>query len=119
MGLLRALFSFKGRLDRSEYAVGFAIYVALLIGFVVWGGPASEWGDLGAILGLASIVVLTWILFATLAKRMHDIGKPGLMSLAVFIPIVGQFTPFVMLFYPGEPDSNLYGSSRPGWFVEP
>jgi len=48
---------------------------------------------------------------------MHDIGKPGWASLAIFIPFVGMLTPFVMMIYGGEPTENAYGPPRRGWFA--
>ena len=114
MGLLRALFSFKGRLNRREYASGIFIFVFLF-------GVLFEilFDKIGAELGLVFFVALMWMFFAVLAKRMHDIGRTGWVSLAVFIPMVGLFIPFVLVFYPGEPNLNLSGEPRPGWFVEP
>jgi len=124
-GMARALFSFKGRLARLEYTVGFGIFIACAGAVTACLGIVSDqlaWNEGDGRLITAEIISflpLLWILFALLAKRMHDIGKTGLASLLVFVPLVGQLVPWVMLFYPGTRETNLYGAPRPGWFREP
>jgi uncharacterized membrane protein YhaH (DUF805 family) len=60
-------------------------------------------------IGLAFLIFGFWALLAALAKRFHDIGQPGYMCFLVLIPIVGVFTPFVLLFLRGAERSNTYG----------
>ncbi len=52
---------------------------------------------------------------SAMAKRFHDIDKPGRGSLLVFVPVVGTFALFALLFYRGDEQQNQYGSP-PIWF---
>jgi uncharacterized membrane protein YhaH (DUF805 family) len=64
-------------------------------------------------------MALIWILLAGMAKRYQDAGFSGWWVLSIFIPILGQFTPMILLFWPGTPGPNRYGPERPGYFVAP
>ena len=65
--------------------------------------------DGGALISLALIAWTLWVLFASLAKRFHDIGKSGSYCLLVFIPLVGAIAAIALLFVPGVPETNEYG----------
>jgi uncharacterized membrane protein YhaH (DUF805 family) len=52
-------------------------------------------------------------MFASMAKRFHNIGKSGWMALMVFLPIVGQITPFALLVCPGSDQDNEFGKACP------
>jgi uncharacterized membrane protein YhaH (DUF805 family) len=105
------LFSFKGRSTRTEYAISLLVYIAFLAVFILTESTAHEYGDAGALVGPVFIVAMLWILFASMAKRFHDIGKSGWMTLLVFIPLIGQFTPFALLVYPGNDYDNEFGKA--------
>lgn len=107
--MIQQLFSFNGRLNRLRYATNMAIYIAIFLFFLFTESEVRAYGDAGAIATLVLIVVMLWILIASMAKRFHDIGKSGWTVLLVLIPIVGQFTPFILLGYPGMPEANEYG----------
>lgn len=47
-------------------------------------------------------------------RRMHDIGKEGVYTLFVLIPIVGWILFIVWAVQPSQPGPNLYGP-YPGW----
>lgn len=54
--------------------------------------------------------VMLWPCIALTAKRFHDIGRSGIFTITLFIPIV-QFIAFVALcIIPGQPGPNAYGS---------
>jgi uncharacterized membrane protein YhaH (DUF805 family) len=108
MRILRGLFSFFGRLSRADYALTLLIGVVVpMIAFgILESSPRSDPRDAAQIL---CMIVWAWVLLAAMAKRFHDIDKTGWATLAVLVPIVGQFTPFVLLFVPGTDGPNQYG----------
>lgn len=92
MNYLRGFFSFYGRINRIQYAM------VMLVGY-----------DLGIYAGFANLIVVICVLFAAMAKRFHDIARSGFSSLLVCIPVAGMFTPFGLLFYPGDASDNRFG----------
>ena len=89
-------FSFDGRIRRTEYALSFLIYLALV--YVL-----GELFKSSSIKGFTFIPVL-WFLWAQGAKRCHDRGNSGWWQI---IP----FYVFWMLFAEGDKEENEYGSS--------
>jgi len=88
------LFAFSGRIPRSAFwimgcilfpvgtLVGFAPYASEADGFVKW----IIWAVYAA-----WCVLSIWISLAVYAKRWHDCGRSGWMSLILLLPIVGVF----------------------------
>lgn len=102
------LFSFKGRFNRIQYAS------ALLVGYIIPFGiflATESWVRANGLdfITLVLLGIMFWVLFASLAKRMHDINKSGWVSLSIIIPLIGQLIPFVMLAYPGDKMENDFG----------
>jgi uncharacterized membrane protein YhaH (DUF805 family) len=139
MSSIGGLFSFSGRMNRREYAVVFfgsffvliaAVYLAIavdyaferLAGNVFKGLAGDSSGDedvstLTVLLIIPWIIALTWIGFAALAKRFHDINWSGLACLWCLIPWVGFIIQLVMLGVRGSAGENKYG--MPTNFFEP
>jgi uncharacterized membrane protein YhaH (DUF805 family) len=103
------ILGFRGRFNRTSYALSVIIYGVVLAAFLYFESTFRRYGDIGAWGSLAVLALMFWILIASLAKRFHDIGQSGWMTLLVLVPVVGQFTPIIMLFYPGNPTDNEYG----------
>jgi len=59
--------------------------------------------------GLAFLVSL-WSNVALAVKRLHDLGKPGLMAFVLFVPVVSIVAFLVLCLFPGDPGPNRYGS---------
>ena len=98
--MFKAVFSFEGRIRRTEYALT-RIFAIFLIGCIV---AAAEGGaEPAGILGLIPL----YILIAQSAKRCHDRGNPGWWML---IPFYG----FIMFFGPGDYGPNEYGDNPKG-----
>jgi uncharacterized membrane protein YhaH (DUF805 family) len=139
MSPIRDLFSFSGRMNRREYAVVFfgsfvvliaGVYLAIavdyaferLAGNVFKGLAGDSSGDedvstLTVLLIIPWIIALTWIGFAALAKRFHDINWSGLACLWCVVPWLGFIVQLVMLGVPGSAGQNKYG--MPTNFFEP
>ena len=110
--MFRDIFSFKGRIRRTEYGLTnvffFAYFLFLLVLYVVYAVrsyeiyPYDNSSETVFVLAwMASIIPLAWILYAQGAKRCHDIGHNGWWQL---IP----FYVFWMLFKEGEKGANKF-----------
>jgi uncharacterized membrane protein YhaH (DUF805 family) len=116
MNYLKGFFSFRGRINRAQYAT------ILLLGHLLPGVfflltetyvHATE--NTAAFIVLAFMALMLWVVMSAMAKRFHDIDQPGRGSLLVFVPVVGTFALFALLFYRGNEQQNRYGSP-PIWF---
>lgn len=107
------LFSFDGRISRSAFwLIGLIIFpVGMSIGLTVGGSEAK--GMVNVILWIVYfcwLIVSMWISFSVYAKRWHDCGKSGWMSLILFIPIIGALWLIIYLgFTKGNIGVNEYG----------
>lgn len=109
------LFSFSGRIPRSAFWILVCILfpVGTMISFIPYTVHESTdivKGILWSIYGIWTILSI-WISLAIYAKRWHDCGKSGWMSLVMLIPIVG---PFWLLGYCGF----VRGTSGPNQYGE-
>ncbi len=93
------LFSFQGRVTRSDYWLRFylptsVVSVALIMGLGAVldnGGSPEAAGFLALLVFLPYGVALTWSSLAVQAKRWHDRDKSGWWILIGFVPIIGGF----------------------------
>lgn len=90
------VFSFSGRIRRTEYGFSFILFV---VGVSFTNAIIAD----APIIGLA-LIPLYWFLWAQGAKRCHDRGNSGWFQL---IPFYG----FWMLFAEGESGRNAYGQN--------
>ena len=100
-GMFTNIFSFDGRIRRTEYGISVIIYtiVGVFVNTILDSGEAP-------IIGLAYIPML-WFLWAQGAKRCHDVGNNGWWQI---IP----FYVFWLLFQDGQPGLNEYGYNPKG-----
>lgn len=109
------LFSFSGRIPRSVFWIMVFILFPLgtRLGFTSFGTPFSgvaQW--IVWVVYAAWIVLSVWISCAVYAKRWHDCGKSGWMSLILLLPIVGALWLSVHLgFVRGAAGPNKYGDA--------
>jgi len=100
-GMFTNIFSFDGRIRRTEYGISVIIYtiVGVFVNTILDSGEAP-------IIGLAYIPML-WFLWAQGAKRCHDLGNNGWWQI---IPLYGLW----LLFQDGQPGLNEYGYNPKG-----
>lgn len=127
------LFGFDGRINRKKFwlsslffgMISVVVTVVLLFGYslILYAadidlpepGSRQMWDSLGVIAPIFFVMFFTgvlssWVSFALMAKRYHDLGYSGYRSLLSFIPIVGAIWVIVELgFFPGDPKRNHYG----------
>lgn len=103
-GMFKRVFSFKGRIRRTEYGLS---YIFFMIWYGLFSAATATNGDINPVLALVvllSIVPAYWFLWAQGAKRCHDRGNSGWYQI---IP----FYFFVMLFGGSDEGINDYGTS--------
>lgn len=100
--------NFDGRARRSEfwyYALANFIITAVLN---ILGQASSIFTIIGFLFGLAVLVPG----IAVGIRRLHDIGKPGIMILIGLIPCVGWIILLVWAAQDSQRGSNEYGPSE-------
>jgi len=107
-------FKLSGRVSRAAYFLG-GLLVAILQAFPLYrftlvaeGTPESE---VWSMLFLAAFLVSLWSNVALAVKRLHDLGKPGLAALVLFVPFVSIVAFLVLCLFPGNRGPNRYGAS--------
>ncbi len=102
-GMFKRIFSFKGRIRRTEYGLS---YIVFIIWYFIFIG-ITEMNDVNPLLALFIILTIVpayWFLWAQGAKRCHDRGNSGWYQI---IP----FYFFIMLFGGSEEGVNDYGTN--------
>jgi uncharacterized membrane protein YhaH (DUF805 family) len=126
MPILEVLFSFKGRISRSEYWLkGFLILLPfyMLNGILSYVGStvfdtdlansgAAKW-NVAMILSLLLTVLSLWPHLAVIVKRWHDRNRSAWWLLTLLIPIVNWITAIWILievwFVKGTDGPNRFG----------
>ena len=113
------LFSFRGRITRSEYwGTHLFTLVPLVLLVLLFGVVGSAIGagarTIAALAALAlyavSLVFWIWVGLAAQVKRWHDRHKSGWMVLINLVPVVGWVWTLVELgFLRGTPAPNRFG----------
>ena len=107
-----ALFSLRGRIRRSTFALGGLLLTAVLWFFIVQIVRAEEESGrqiLWTLGFMACTAFATWSIFALTAKRLHDIGLSGWLSLLLFVPGAWVLAVIVLSILPGQAEDNVYG----------
>lgn len=100
--MFRNIFSFEGRIRRTEYGLTYLLYClySLLMNIL----EESDISAGFAVFWLMLLLPTVWVLYAQGAKRCHDLGHSGWYQL---IP----FYFFWMIFQEGDQNTNEYGES--------
>lgn len=98
--MFKSVFSFQGRIRRTEYALSriFCLILIVIIAAAAEGGSEA--------LGILMLIP-AYILIAQSAKRCHDRGNSGWW---MFIPFYG----IILFFGPGDYGPNEYGDNPKG-----
>ena len=111
MNILAVLFSFSGRIGRSQYWLGYFVQFALA--GLAWMCLLTGQQNQNILLLLVPIVlapIVLWMGLAVMAKRYHDRDKSAWWILIAFIPIVGAIWQLVELgLLRGTDGTNTYG----------
>jgi uncharacterized membrane protein YhaH (DUF805 family) len=116
--MLSRYFDFEGRIGRMQYFVNMVVstalgavlcgLVALLLVLLFQVAPGTS-----IALGILALIGYLWATchfsFSQTAKRAHDLGHSGWVSLLVFVPVFGFLVTLYFYFAPGEEHANAYG----------
>ena len=107
---LRRYADFKGRSNRKEYWLFFALNVAAFIALVIISAAAAtgaaENGFALFVLGLLALVVPN---LAVQVRRFHDQDLSGLFALLNLIPYLGTLVILVFMLIEGTRGDNRFG----------
>jgi uncharacterized membrane protein YhaH (DUF805 family) len=115
--ILWLLFSFNGRITRSQYWSGIIptamAYFGMLVLLEAFGDKMNEFARAGA--AITCMVTCVCAMLAIQVKRWHDRGKSGLWVFIKIVPIIGPLWTFIELgCLPGDAFDNDYGPSERG-----
>ena len=127
LGSLRYLFSFHGRINRTQYWLYWVILIAAFFAWLViysfLGGMAFRHATSvrEIMVILMAAVTVAFLIFATTScamihiKRFHDRDRTGLLLLAALIPLVGTAWVLVQCgFLKGTEGPNRYDEDLGG-----
>ncbi len=105
-------FRIKGRVSRQTFFLG-GLLLAVFQAFPLYrfslvpqdSSQAQAWASVFFLVGIATL----WSNVALGVKRLHDIDKPGLAAISLFVPIVQLIAFLVLCFFPGTRGPNTYG----------
>jgi uncharacterized membrane protein YhaH (DUF805 family) len=117
MNPLKLLWSFYGRIGRLAYLGGLLLnlaWAAAVFALVVYldKGRASGEFPVGLTLLTIGFPLFTWAKLALAAKRLHDLGKSGWISLVLVVPLLGLIAVIFLLCASGDAFDNQYGPAR-------
>lgn len=99
--MFKDIFSFYGRIRRTEYALTYVFYVLVLLATsIISEASKQDWVGIFVLLPI-------YLLISQGAKRCHDRGNSGWYMLIPFYPII-------MLFGAGDYGPNEYGDNPKG-----
>ncbi|MCI5077720.1 DUF805 domain-containing protein [Oricola sp.] len=106
------LFGFKGRIGRKSFWL--AALLMLFIQGAIIARIASIPEDspslaLWGMIMLVAWVASAWAGVALAVKRLHDLGLPGILAVALLIPAVSLIAFLILAVMPGRPETNEHG----------
>ncbi len=107
-------FGLKGRISRLAFLLG-GLMMTVITFFVLYRMTVAEQVGQGfefwnSVLGVVVFVSL-WCQAALAAKRLHDLGRPGLLAVLMFVPVINFIAFIALCLIPGDQSPNKYGAS--------
>lgn len=105
-------FGLSGRVSRAAYFLA-GLLLAVIQAFFLYrtviaqdaGLDASSW-EAGFVI---TFFVSLWSNVALGVKRLHDFDKPGVVAVALFVPVVSIIAFVALCLFPGSTGPNRYG----------
>ncbi|MGB3390868.1 MAG: DUF805 domain-containing protein [Pseudaminobacter sp.] len=105
-------FRFSGRLNRVAFLLT-SMLMVVVVSFPLYQFmrvPAESLaGQTWSVLFGLTFITFLWIHIATSVKRLHDMGKPGILAISLFIPVVSIIVFLILCLFPGTSGPNQYG----------
>lgn len=102
-GMFRRIFTWKGRISRTEYCITYILYLICYFCLPVYIGMTSRYDSGYGVFFFAVFIMVVLILQGI--KRCHDMGHSGWF---ILIPV---FNPIWLMFSPSDDDVNEYGTN--------
>ncbi|RWB55679.1 MAG: DUF805 domain-containing protein [Mesorhizobium sp.] len=106
-------FKTSGRVSRAAYFLG-GLLVALAQAFPLYRftlvPEGSPEGNMWSFVFFLTFLASLWSNIVLAVKRLHDLDKPGIAALVLFVPVVSIVAFLVLCLFPGQPGANRYGS---------
>jgi uncharacterized membrane protein YhaH (DUF805 family) len=113
LSVLRALFSFKGRLCRQDYWIKgqlpLFLPAFLILGTVFDNTSILPSRALNDALLMALLLLVLWPYVALNVKRLHDRDRSGWLLLLILVPIAGAIWLMIEILRSGTDGTNRYG----------
>lgn len=120
--LMKNYFSYRGRIDRVQFAVTFLVGLLGLVILMLAGKkilfdvilpfesgiPKTIFTVFVYGIEALSLLAFSWVLSAAWAKRLHDVGVTGWYQLILLVPFV-KYLMLMVFFLPGTEGPNKYG----------
>ncbi|WP_193177780.1 DUF805 domain-containing protein [Oricola nitratireducens] len=106
------LFGFRGRIGRKSFWLGALLMIliqAAVISRIVTIPEDSPEIALWGLVLLAIWLASAWVALALAAKRLHDLGLPGMLAICLLIPAISFIAFLLLAFLPSRPETNEYG----------
>ena len=121
--MFKNVFSGKGRIRRTEYALSWCIVV--LVSVIVHSAgiaPALGADDYtqaspsvaGWLVSILILLALLWFFTVQHIKHLHDVGRSGWFTLLAYVPIVCLALMLYLVFAKGTKGPNRYGEDPKG-----
>ncbi len=105
-------FSVSGRVSRAPFFLG-GMLAAVVQAFPLYRFMLSPEGSsesmIWSMLTLVAFIASLWSNVALAVKRLHDLDKPGLAAIVLFVPVISIVAFLVLCLFPGQPGPNRYG----------
>ena len=110
--LIWLFFRFSGRISRAAFFLG-GLLLAIIQAFFLYRFAMvpedSPEGRLWSTAFMLIVLVSMWSSVALGAKRLHDMGRPGVLAVTLFIPVVSIIAFIALCAFPGTPGPNEHG----------
>jgi uncharacterized membrane protein YhaH (DUF805 family) len=111
------LFSFRGRISRSQYWLARIVLSVLFVTLLVAAYSMADWVEARAgfyayllTLVIVADLIVAWSGLALDVKRLHDHGLSAGWVAFALVPVLGVvLPPLVFYFLRGTPGTNRYG----------
>jgi uncharacterized membrane protein YhaH (DUF805 family) len=107
-------FRFSGRISRAVYILGF-LFMTVVMTFPLYQSlrlpVESEAAQIWYFVFMAAALAALWVHIAFSVKRLHDIGRPGIIAAVLFIPVISIVAFVALCVIAGTPGPNQYGEN--------
>lgn len=111
--LVWLFFRLSGRVSRAAYFLA-GLLIAVVQVFVLYRftlvTPESAEAQAWAMIFFVVFVASVWCYVALTVKRLHDINRPGIIAVALFVPVISIAAYIALCLFPGDPGPNQYGA---------